>query len=308
MKEFFTSEITKETSRIALLIFIVLMTVLYFYRMHTYTYINAEFTSSRPVKNKIPVYFKGYRVGKVEKITLSPDFKSTMVTIVLYPSNIKLPSNTTALLTKEKDNRREYDYINLLYPDTPAKSILEDGDRVTGFTTVDINDYLSQKAISGELDEIKDNTNKLLSSLTSTSEALFGLFDILRETVDENRPALKATTSNLAATTDNLKNFSLKLNNSIDETKIQSTISNIDKTSSSAITTGKNLESITNDIHNITSEINKTMPHISSSIAKTHSITKNIDEITKGTSKSLKKNFGGIRILFGKTITPSDCE
>lgn len=302
MKEFLTSEITKQTSRIALLIFIILASILYVYRTFTYTYINVEFTDARPVRNKIPVYFKGYRIGKVEKIKLSPDFKSTMVTIVLYPPNIKLPSNMTALLTKEEHERTEYDFINLIYPEHPGSTILKDGDSIAGFTTVDLETFLSKKALSGELDEIKDNVNNLLTSLTGTSEALMMFFGILQDTVNENRPAIKTTTSNLAATSNNLKMFSSKLNNSIDERNIQNTLLNVNTTSSSAVITSRNLEVITNNIDKITNGVNKSMPEISTSITNAENIAQNLNEITTGVSKTLKQNFGGLRILFGKTI------
>ena len=86
MKKFLTSPISKQVSRIALLAFVILSSLLFIYRVLTYTYITIEFNEARPVRNKISVYYKGYRIGKVEKIKPSKDFKSTKVTIVLYPS------------------------------------------------------------------------------------------------------------------------------------------------------------------------------------------------------------------------------
>ena len=77
MKEFLTSPISKQVSRIALLIFVILCSVLFIYRLLTYTYLTVEFNEARPVRNKIPVYYKGYRIGKVDKIKPSKDFKST---------------------------------------------------------------------------------------------------------------------------------------------------------------------------------------------------------------------------------------
>ena len=88
MKEFLTSQISQKTSRIALLIFVILCILMCVYRVKTYTYITVEFNDARPVRNKIPVYYKGYRIGKVQKIKPNDNFQTTLVTIVLYPKNL----------------------------------------------------------------------------------------------------------------------------------------------------------------------------------------------------------------------------
>lgn len=308
MKEFLTSPITKKTSRIALIIFIVLSTVMCMYRLETYTYLIVEFNEARPVRNKIPVYYKGYRIGKVEKIKPSKDFKSTMVTIVLYPAHLKLPINTTALLTREKRERREIDFINLIYPDEPSEVSLKSGDRINGFTTIDIESYFSSKAVSGELDVITHNVNDLLESLKTTSDALTMLMEILQDTVNENRPAIKMTTNNLAQMSDSLREFAAKINNSINEQQLKNTFSNVDKTSSSIVVTTKNFEDITGNITSITGGVNKQVPQITTSITNADKIAKNIEIITTGVKNTMSQNFGGLRLLFGKPIKPVSCK
>ena len=308
MKEILTANISKQTSRIALLIFIILCVILYFYRMTTYTFLIVEFNDARPVRNKIPVYYKGYRVGKVEKIKPNKDFTSTMVYIVLYTPHIKLPGNTTALLTREKRDRNEFDFINLIYPEHPSETFLKNGDRLTGFATVDIQDFFSQKAKSRELDIMKNNINGLLTSLTDTAEALTGLFQILQDTVNENRPNIKTTTTNLASMSDNLKLFSKKLNNSINEKQLKNTLSNVDATSGSVVITSKNLEDITKNIDAITGSVNTSMPQVTTSLSTTERIVKNVEEITTGINCTLRQSFGGLRLIFGKPIKMTPCK
>ena len=227
MKEFLTSQINQKTSRIALLIFVILSILMCVYRIKTYTYLTVEFNDARPVRNKIPVYYKGYRIGKVEKIKPSDNFQTTLVTIVLYPKNLKLPKNTTALLTREKRERKEIDFINLLYPEKPSEVMLISGDTINGFTTVDIENYFSSKALTGELDALTNNANSLMESFKLTSDALTEFLNVLTATVDENRPAIKIMTNNLAQMSNSFRLFALKLNNSINESQLKNTFTNV---------------------------------------------------------------------------------
>lgn len=308
MKEFIKSEISIKTSRIALIIFAILAGLLCLYRFKTYTYVTVEFKETRPVRNKIPVYLKGYRIGKVEKIIPSEDFQTTKVTIVLFPKKLKLPSNTTAILTREKRDRKEVDFINLVYPESPSKVYLENGDIIQGSSTVDIESFFSKKALSGELDAITGNVNKLLESLQSTSEALTQLMEILSDTVNENRPSIKIMTNNLAQASNNLRMFSLKINNSVSNNQMKDTFKNIDNTTKNITTTTQNVSNISQNIEDITTEIDKKLPQISNSISNTELIAYNLAIITGGLKNTMSKNFGGLRLLFGKPINIPKCK
>ncbi len=307
MKEFLTSQINQKTSRIALLIFVILCILMCVYRVKTYTYLTVEFNDARPVRNKIPVYYKGYRIGKVEKIKPSDNFQTTLVTIVLYPKNLKLPKNTTALLTREKRERKEIDFINLLYPEKPSEVMLISGDTINGFTTVDIENYFSSKALTGELDALTNNANSLMESFKFTSDALTEFLNVLTATVDENRPAIKIMTNNLAQMSNSFRLFALKLNNSINESQLKNTFTNVDMTSSSVVVTGKNIEGITQNIDSITGDINSQGAQISSSISNAEIITQNLADITGGLKNTLSKNFGGLRLIFGKPLSAPKC-
>lgn len=307
MKEFLTSQINQKTSRIALLIFVILSILMCVYRIKTYTYLTVEFNDARPVRNKIPVYYKGYRIGKVEKIKPSDNFQTTLVTIVLYPKNLKLPKNTTALLTREKRERKEIDFINLLYPEKPSEVMLISGDTINGFTTVDIENYFSSKALTGELDALTNNANSLMESFKLTSDALTEFLNVLTATVDENRPAIKIMTNNLAQMSNSFRLFALKLNNSINESQLKNTFTNVDMTSSSVVVTGKNIEGITQNIDSITGDINSQGAQISSSISNAEIITQNLADITGGLKNTLSKNFGGLRLIFGKPLSAPKC-
>ena len=49
------------------------------------------------------------------------------------------------------------------------------------------------------------------------------------------------------------------------------------------------------------------MPNVTSSINQTGTLINNINEIACGVSSTLKKSFGGLRLIFGKTIN-EDCD
>jgi len=296
MKEFLTSPISKQVSRTALLLFVLTASLLFFYRLWTYTYLTVEFNDARPVRNKIPVYYKGYRIGKVEKIKPSDDFKTTNVTIVLYPRSLKLPINTTALLTREKRGQNyETDFIDLLYPDNPSEAILRDGDSIIGVTTVDMNTFFSEKAVNGELDAITKNVNSLLEDLQSTSKALSQLMGVLQDTVNENRPSIREMTGNLAEASNQFRSFTAKLNNSINQEEIQSTFSSFNKSST-------NFASTTNNIDAFTKSLNDSAPEIRSIINNADKITGDIQVITSGLKCTMSKKFGGFRLFFGKPV------
>ena len=307
MKEFLTSQISQKTSRIALLIFVILCILMCVYRVKTYTYITIEFNDARPVRNKIPVYYKGYRIGKVQKIKPNDNFQTTLVTIVLYPKNLKLPNNTTALLTREKRDRKEIDFINLLYPEKPSSVVLKSGDVINGIMTIDIENYFSSKALTGELDALTNNANSLMESLKLTSDALTEFLNILADTVDENRPSIKIMTNNLAQMSNSFRLFALKMNNSMGENQLKNTFSNIDKTSSSVLETTKNIEGITENIDSITGDISSQGAQISSSISNAEIITQNLADITGGLKNTMSKNFGGLRLIFGKPLSGTKC-
>lgn len=296
MKKILTSPITKNLSRLALLLFIIMASLLFLYRIWTYTYLTVEFNDARPVRNKIPVYYKGYRIGKVEKIKPSEDFKTTNVTIVLYPRRLKLPINTTAMLTREKRGESyETDFIDLLYPDNPSEAILRDGDSIIGVTTLDMDNFFSEKAASGELDAITKNVNTLLENLQATSKALSELMSVLQDTVNENRPSIKEMTSNLAEASNQFKSFSIKLNNSINQQEIQSTFSSLNSSSA-------NFSSTTKNIDKFTESLNSSIPEIRSIISNTDKITDDIETITSGLKCTMSKKFWGLRLFLGKPI------
>ena len=64
---------------------------------------------------------------------------------------------------------------------------------------------------------------------------------------------------------------------------------------------------ISSDFTNTTKDINKTMPNVGLSLKNFQGITSNLNSITCGIKQTLKKPFGGLRLLFGKVINSCSC-
>ena len=64
------------------IILIIFFTILA-YKHLTSTYIVIEFKDLRPVHERLNVYYKGFKVGKTEKIFPSKDYNSTFIKVIL---------------------------------------------------------------------------------------------------------------------------------------------------------------------------------------------------------------------------------
>lgn len=266
--------------------FLIFLFILIWQRL-TYTFITAEFKELRPTKGNVNVFYKGYKIGKVLYIKPSDDFKTSYAKIALFKSKLKLPSNISIKLQREKDRWRKIDYIEIIYPEEPSKTYLRSGDLVLGKSTVDIETYFSSQE-TDSLDEIKENLLTATEELSGAIEALKELFNTLNETVLENQNSIKTASRNFAEASKNLNGVTLKLNNSIKEEELSNSVSNLNSTISK--------------IDDITTSLNTAMPVVSSGVVETNTILKNLSEITCGISDTLKKRFGGLRLIFGKTI------
>lgn len=282
-------------------IFLVLLACIFIiYRIHKNTYITAQFNNLRPFHHRINVYYKGFKIGHAEKVRPDKDYQHTIMTIVLNPTDLKLPVNTVAKLMREKKGRREVDYIDMIYPDTPSIYYLKSGDKIAGKATVDIQSFLSAQDPES-LEAIRDNLAKSAENLNVTLSALADLFDTLRAVVEENRPNLLGATENMRLTTLNIRTMSEKLNGSVSQERLTNTFNNVDTSSDYVKTTIENTQNVTNELAKITKNIDSMLPTIDCILSETYSVMRNTNGITCNICKTMGKPFGGMRILFGKS-------
>ena len=125
-------------------VLIIIAVSYYIYRSNTY--VTAEFKNLRPFHNRAPIYYNGFKIGRVVKVRPNKTYTATIVTMELHPQDLKLPVNISVHLKKEKDrNDNKYDYIDIIYPKDPSIYYLKDGDRVAGKTTVELETYLANQ-------------------------------------------------------------------------------------------------------------------------------------------------------------------
>ncbi|MFQ8625396.1 MAG: MlaD family protein [Candidatus Gastranaerophilaceae bacterium] len=129
-----------------IVVFLLLFIGAAYYNYRTNTYVTAEFKNLRPFHDRAPIYYNGFKIGKVVKVRPNADYTSTILTLELHPDKLRLPINIVANLKKERNKRNDkFDYIDIIYPEAPSIFFIKDGDRIAGKTTVELDTYLSNQ-------------------------------------------------------------------------------------------------------------------------------------------------------------------
>lgn len=280
-----------------LLAFLLLLSMFFIYwlvRELTYTRIKVEFENLRPFHTRAAVFYKGFEIGHVDSIKPANHYKTTIVTIAIHPLNTKLPINTEAKLKIHKTRWFHKDYIDLIYPDEPSPEFLKNGSVIKGTSSVDLNSYTS--SISHETyEKMEKNIDNILENLDGSTGLLFSIFAIIQEVLQESQNDIKKTMANLQSTTYSSSKIVQKFDNSIKEEHLETSVSNF-------VDFSGGIRKSADEISAVIEQFNQNAPIISSIMCESNGIAKNLNEITCGIRKTLSKSFGGIRLLFGKSI------
>jgi len=277
---------------VVIIIFALLIAGFFVYNRFAYLNIIVKFDTLEPFQKQVPVYYKGFKVGKSVKIYPDKHYQNTYIKLQLTPADVELPRNIIAKL----QTSRNTDFINLIPPEEAEVKKIKEGDIIEGTAEKDINGMLTDKLASGSLDSIVDNASNLMDSANQTVKELGIIFSQINEILADVKTDIKTTTSNLAKTTQNLENLSANVNNSLDSGTIDNSVNNIEQTT-------ENIKGVTTNLNSITEQIDKvTIPSVNSILCQTHSTVKNTNEITHGIKHTLKKHMGLGRIIFGKPI------
>ena len=263
----------------------------YIYKLTTYTYVTAKFKELRPIHEKLPVYYKGLVVGKAREQRHSEDYNHTLIHLVLYPKNLLLPDNTTVMLKKEKHHDKEHDFLELVYPKEPSTTMIADGAVLEGKATVDVDTFMANQN-PDDLEAIKQNLAQSSENLNVALEGLAMVFESVNEILKENQKNLYTTTGNLSKATRNLDNMTQKIDKSVQQKRLDNTISN--------------LETLSANLNGTTTSVNGVIPHIDATMCQVQGLATNANAISCGVRKTLRKRFGGLRLLFGKVIDECD--
>ena len=257
--------------------------------------ITAEFEELEPFPNHLPVYYKGFRLGHTIKVYPDKDYLTTMVDLRIKNTGVHLPQNTTAIL-KRKDKK---DYVELIYPDSPYLATLKNNSVIEGSVGLNFENFLQDQATSGGLDEIKNNVNNTVKSAGDTFDALTDMLGVLTGILEDVRPTINSSVKNLEISTENIAKVSDSLKNSVDKGYIDNSLLNFQETSKNLVITTKNFGGFSESLNNQSSILTNCL------LKKLNVLVSNVNQIVVGIGETLKKRFGGFRLIFGRTI---DCE
>lgn len=253
----------------------------------THMRITAVFTELEPFSN-LNVYYKGFKIGRAVKVVPSKDFLTSRVTIILDSWSYNLPNNIKAKVQKRhKDS--DIDYMEIIYPSSPALARIKYGDKIEGEISHDWNDLINNVTEGGGFDELKGNANNLMSSVNVAAKDVSDLLKQLNIMLKDIQPDINTAAHEISSACGNLNSMSKKLNDSIDEKYLKNSINNVHSTT-------KNFEGTTQIINTTT------LPAINATIYSLKSLFDNVNEIVKGIGNTLKQRMGAARLMFGTPV------
>lgn len=249
-----------------------------------------KFDDLEPFEKQMPVYYKGFKIGKTTKIYPDKDYKNTYLRLKLKGNKINFPDNIFVRIKKKGTGG----YVSIIYPDSPSLKKLKNEDIIRGEITKDLNSIIEDKITSEDFEHVIDGATGLIDNANIAVQSLNEIFNDIDDIIKDSKKDIKIATSNLAKTSKNLQTMSSSLSDTVQSEEISNSI--------------KNIEGITSDLESITNEIeNSAIPTVNAALCQTYGITKNVNEITLGVKNTLKKHFGFARFIFGRPIS-KDCE
>jgi len=257
---------------------------------------DAEFSKLRPVNGKIYVYYNGFKLGHVKTILPCRNSSGTCVKMSLNRSKMFLPSNITVKMKQKENNRGKYqDYIEIVYPTSPSYMELKDGAVIKGVLASGFRNYMNEEVGYDEIERVKLSILKGSEDFQKAAGVLFELISNVNDITEKTAPDIVQSVKNLNRTTKNVGKISSDVSLSVNEAQIKSVINNLDAAM-------YNLNSAGYNVMNLSGTVNRNSSDISGTITSLNSISQDTAEIVRGINCTLRKPFGGLRLLFGKAI------
>ena len=261
-----------------------------FYILGT-TKITIHFEDLEPLKQHLPVYYNGFKLGHSTKVYPDKDFRSTLVDIRIILKDLELPANTSAIL-RRKDKK---DYIELEYPDRPYIERLRHKDVIKGHLGVGFEQFLQNQAENGAFDEIKENVNQTIISAGQTFDALTGMINVMTDILKDVQPLIQDSVNNVNIASKNLADSSSKIKDSIDKGYIDKSLYNLQNTSENLALSTKNTNLFTEGLNSKSSVLLNCM------LKNINNLICNLNRIVISVGDTLNKKFGGLKLIFNGT-------
>lgn len=274
----------------------------------TNTYVTAEFSNLRPFHSFAPIYYNGFKIGRVVKVKPNKTYTSTIVTMEFHPYDLKLPVNISASLKKEKNRwGRKFDYIDIMYPKDPSIYYLKDGDRISGKTTVDVESFFANQEPE-TLEQIKLDMAESAKNLNITLQTIGDLFSTLNDMAVGVSPNMVKASKDFSETTGNFVKVSESATDIADNmTGLSNSVSGA-MSSERMNTTAQNVQTVSDNIKQLSKEMNNAFPQVNCSLQQINGILYNLNEMTAGMNCTMKKPFGGVRMIFGSPVSKKKCD
>ena len=279
--------------RISLICLAVILILAYLAFTYGEIRVVAQFKDLEPFQHALPVYYKGFKLGHTSRVYPTDDFKETNVHLRLRLKGVKLPDNISAMVRRSNDK----DYIELVYPKEPSGKMLKRNSIIEGMKGQNFENYLREQAQNGGLEEIKSNLNKTLTSASGSFDALADMFNMLTLILEDVRPSIKTSAKNLELTTQNLADTSNSLKITVQKGYIDNALGNIEMTSKNLVLTTDNFSGFSGSLKQESSIM------LNCLLKNLNVVVNNINEIVVGLGNTLKKRFGGLRLIFGKSVS-----
>jgi len=292
----------------------------------------AKFSRLTPVPEGRPVYYNGYKVGKINKIDISDDSKFAYVYLGIYKKNLKLPINTVAKVEITKEN--DVSYIDLIYPTKPSDLFLTDHSVINGVLSKNINTFLETQIENGslgntsaELSDTLTKLDKLTQKLDKIADSIADILavdkkatDAITDILSENKKDLRKMVNNSANTAANLDKITKGMDKFINDPDVQASLK---ETVVSTAKTTKNLKDLSGDkklkqiilnmnetsenlkkvslkVKNSTGDIKTTVNKANGVLDHANCFIKSLEHFINGLSDMLSKRFLFFRVMFGK--------
>lgn len=248
-----------------------------------------EFEKLRPVSEKINVYYNGFKIGRSKKFFPCENARHICLGVSLKNNVMFLPENISAEMKQKRVHDRKYeDYIELIYPKSPSHLPLKNGSIIDGELSSGFHNYINEEISFSDMENLKESLSNSVENIEKMTSALVDVMHNIDETTKKSEGSLQNTFKNIDLMTSNLANLSNKMDSSVDPETMQEIIRNID--------------GITSNVNEFTSEFNDSSSNIGETISSIESITRNTDEIVQGVNCTLRKPFGGFRLMFGRIV------
>lgn len=191
-----------------------------------------------------PVYFKGYRIGTVQKVSLLSNGDSDLLITMTIDKNIDFPRNTVAQIYSV--DLMGTKAIRFVYG--TSKEFLMAGDTLITSVTGDLADQVSQEVLP-----LKDKVEGMVVEFDSLLTNFNRLLD------KENRKNISKGVENFSQLMLNLNHMSAKIDRSLDpDGHLARTFANIDSLTMVLNSNGKVLSSVMHNLNEVSGQLAKT--------------------------------------------------